>query len=342
MSAAPHFEQALSAARERYNQQFKLAQASRPNLDPQAFGSSLREWVAPLVEAVAKNDAARVEIVTAELYEVALALLLGGQRPNPEHPRLIDQLWTQLLPQMAASVAQAPRRLCGALSNAVLYLERHRGRGSQWLEGMVEIHAELTHPGQIDVLLRAGQVLAWRAGVAAFRAAALTQAAQLPPRILAACLGWPSTDREVLNDILARLRDDPWAEPLPAFGPPRLVEVGQVGGFSGLGGYFTSLPIALFDRGRIRLVDADNEYALCADSCGAQLVADGELPVLQQPRSEEDLRVDKRTLKHVPSGSRLQLPGSVRSWSFDGHTAAICLDSSYWVRLYACKPQLEG
>ena len=77
MSAAPHFEQALSAARERYNQQFKLAQASRPNLDPQAFGSSLREWVAPLVEAVAKNDAARVEIVTAELVEEVCERILA-------------------------------------------------------------------------------------------------------------------------------------------------------------------------------------------------------------------------------------------------------------------------
>lgn len=341
MSVAPTFQRVLNADRERYNQLFKLARATRPNLDGEAFALSLRTWVAPLVEAVARVDADRLETATAELYEVALALLAGGQSPLPDQPQLLDQLWVELLPEFADSVAAQPRRVAGALSNAVLYLSRHQARWPMWIDGMRDVHSELESPADIDTLLGAGQVLAWRAGVAAFRRAALERAQNLPTRVLAACLGWPTADPEVLASMLQRMSDDPWVEPLPAYGPPQLMEVGRVGGFLGLGGHFLSLPIILFDRGRLRLLDAQGEHALCADSYGAQLVADGDVPVLQEPKSSEDLRLTKKTLRHGPSGSKLELPGKVRSWAFDGHTAAVCLESSYWVRLYACRPQLS-
>lgn len=340
MSAAPNFQRALQQDRERYNQQFKLAQASRPNLDGRAFALSLRSWVAPLVEAIAAIDPERVEVATAELYEVALGLLLGGHFPSPDQSQALDQLWTEVLIGMADSVCVAPRRVSGALSNAVVYLGRHQAGYARWIAALSEVRAELDDAEDVDTLLRAGQVLAWRCGVAAFRSAALNICAQLPTRVLAACLDWPSSDPEVLQSILTRLRDDPWADPLPAYGPPQLVEVGRVGGFAGLDGHFRSLPIALVERGRIRLIDAEDEYALCADSCGAQLVSGGDLPVLQTAKSEEDLILNRRVLKHRPSGSRIELPGAVRSWTFDGHTAAVCLEASYWVRLYACRPQL--
>jgi hypothetical protein len=136
-----------------------------------------------------------------------------------------------------------------------------------------------------DTLLRLGQVLAWRAGLAHYRESALNIADALPEPLALAAVGATGTWAEVR----ARLRADPWFDPSCA---ARSVHVAAcIGGFRGFGGLF-SLPPRVHRSFDFLIAVAGNDgFLVTADAFGATF-----------HRASADELAAARTQSELPSG----------------------------------------
>lgn len=264
------FKDALLARRDRYNALFAEARHYQPQLDGAAFGLLLIESVAPAVEAVAAAGG-DPDAATDALYGLALDLyghgLLGPERSDP----WVAAGW-KALPDLARPLGRAPRRVTAAVSNALRNLGQTPGaRPADWLAGIQSCAAVTEDP---DLLLRAGQVLAWRAGMAHYRVDALEVAAGLPEALAARALGLP-TSADVAGG-LERLRADPWFDPARPLAAPGLRRVARIGGFRGFGGVFLAPPLVCAVDGELRARDGGRDggpegvvWRIAADAFGA-------------------------------------------------------------------------
>lgn len=292
ISPAPNLLAAILAGRRsRYNAQFAEARRSRPSLNPEHFSDHLREVVAPLVVRVAQADPSRANAVADVLYDLSLDLvgrdLLG---PNARYPAVV-QGWTHLLPALAQPLAEAPRQLAGAITNALYQLSTVPGaRPEQWLREVETLAAVCAGTSE---LLEAAKVVAWRAGLAHYRASALALCRRLAPGKAAAALSLPVTslERDEIDTVVAQLQADPWLEPAEALhGPPErrhLRLVRRVGAFRGFGGTFIRPPQVTCPGGQFVATDGEQPWLLHADVFGATLhrlpAVPTEPPVMASP-----------------------------------------------------------
>jgi hypothetical protein len=264
------FASVLAERRARFNGLFAEARLARPTLDGDAFKDVLARLVAPLVERVAAVDPAQAGPVADALYVLALDLtgrdLLG---PRARHPAVL-QGWTWLLPELAPRLAEAPRRLPGAVTNALYHLALTPGaRPDDWMLAVAELSPLCA---DVSELLAAGQVAAWRCGLAHFRLGALDVCARLAPPVAALALGLDAPPAD-LQLILRRLRADPWLDPrraaAPADGEPYLRLVARAGAFRGFGGHFIAPPTVTCPGGLFVVGDGERLWTLTADRFGA-------------------------------------------------------------------------
>jgi len=266
------FAKVLEANRARFNSKYAAARRYYPKLDAAAFGEHLASTVAPLVETVARADSAKVTDVAEALYDISLDLiaqeLLG---PTSRYPYLVEG-WRVLLPRLARFIAQAPRPFVGSVTNALYNLSTTPGaRPHEWAAHMLEV-ADLAP--EAETLLKVGQILAWRAGLAHYRADALDLARTLEPRLARAALGLPSNSPPI-QTIIKELLTDPWLPPTYADGKAsknlELKIVARVGAFRGFGGLFLSPPRVVLEAGQFVIQESDNHWLLTADTFGATL-----------------------------------------------------------------------
>lgn len=267
MSAS--FKEALLAQRERVNAVFAQARHFRPDLDGNAFGRVLLDLVAPAADAAidAGGDA---DAVTGALVALSLDLLGHGVLGPERNNRWVSAGW-RALPAMAPALARAPQRLAAAMSNALINLAQTSGaRPEQWLAGFVELARQTQ---DTDLLLRAGQALAWRAGMAHFRTEALSLLEGLPAPLAAVALGLPpATAPATLRTTLEQLKFNRWFVPGQNGGARRLRVVARIGGFRGFGGVFLTPPTVDVVDGalRARIGGRDGEaWTVFADAFGA-------------------------------------------------------------------------
>lgn len=259
------FAQVLEAQRGKFNTLFAEARRQRPKLEPAHFAELLIKTSALIVEAVAKIAPARVPEVAEVVYTLSLDLL--GQEllgPNSRYPFVVDA-WQVLFPLLGKFVAEAPRQVLGGLTNAHYNLSTTAGaRPHEWA-GLILKLGELCNDA--DTLLKAGQVAAWRAGLAHFRAGALELCAQLSPNITRAALGLPISD-EPVETLLQSLRANRWLNPnSPISNSLRLV--GRVGAFRGFGGLFLTPPTVTVLNGQFYVREGEETWLLMADAFGA-------------------------------------------------------------------------
>ena len=260
------FRDALLARRERYNALFAEARHYQPQLDGAAFGLVLIDAVAPLVEAVA-GTGGDAEAVTNDLYAVALELyghgMLGPERNDP----WVTAGW-KAMAALARPLGVAPRRVAAAVSNALRNLGQTPGaRPQAWLDGL-RACAEITD--EPETLLKAGQALAWRCGLAHYRTDALAILAALPAPLAARVLDLPDPAR--VAEALFRMAVDPWHDPRRPAHPPQLTRVARIGGFRGFGGVFLAPPTVTLIDGELHARDGNAEggvWRVCADAFGA-------------------------------------------------------------------------
>jgi hypothetical protein len=261
--SASAFRAVLARDRELFNHKFVEARRRRPDLDAGAFGALLSSAAAPVVESAAAIAPDRADEVAHAAYDAALTLI--GERlagPGGRHP-ILEELWIRLLPKLASLVADQPARVIASLTNAAFNLASTPGaRPAELVAGLEQVAPLLASVGD---LLRAGELVAWRAGLAHFRERALEAGDRLPAQVASALLGAPRLEWSALR---ARLASDAWYDPAAPEAPrPRIVR--SVGGFRGFGGGFLRPPRVFAVDGQLAVSSNGECWFLTADSFGA-------------------------------------------------------------------------
>lgn len=265
------FAAVLRARRNEFNARFAEARRQNSGAEPVAFGAFLETTADVVVRAVDRVLPNCVPDVAAVAYEVGLQLVshrLAG--PGARHGAL-DEAWRRILPAAATLVAEAPRRVLPAMSNAAHHLAAAPGaRVSAWIEALERLAPRCP---DADTLLTLGQVAAWRAGLAHYRESALAAADTLPESLALSALDavegacWPT--------IRARLRAEPWFDPSRPVQEERssdaLSVAATVGAFRGFGGLFTEPPRVRAVGEWLYVQSGDEFWVLTADVFGATL-----------------------------------------------------------------------
>jgi hypothetical protein len=334
------FAQVLQANRAGFNAKFAEARRFRPRLDPAIFSDLLVWVVAPLVEAVAREHPGKTAEVADALYDLSLDLLgrefLG---PNSRYP-FIAEGWRYLLPRLPRFMAEAPREFVGSVTNALYNLSLTPGaRPGEWAASLLQL-ADVCPDA--PTLLKAGQVAAWRAGMARYRLSALDLCRDLPPSIALAALGLsPQSDPPPLDALIASLKADPWLRPDNLKSPiSNLQIVARVGAFRGFGGLFLRPPTVMATaEGQFIVRDGEQAWLLTADRFGAAFHRADEqaAPLKRPPTSHFQIDPTGRVSKQSHSQTFPDLAGFTTAADNDT-TLAVTTPLSHAVYLAALTP----
>lgn len=265
------FAAELERNRERFNALFAVARRAHPGLDGPAFLEFLRDRLDPVVSGAAERTPERLGEAVPLLYEAALHLHARGVAGR--FPQAVEA-WLQVLSGLPPPLLADPL-VVGGTANAAAGIAAVPGaRPEQWAR---ELRAAAPFCAGREELLAAGQVLAWRAGLAHYREGALDRLAGLPEPLAFRLLGLdpaPGTPRS-LPALLDRLRADPWLSPQAAAAEgasTRSLRIAhRIGGFRGFGGVLGSVPQLAAEDGLLLLVEPEGAWLVTADLYGATL-----------------------------------------------------------------------
>jgi len=264
------FADVLAAGRSGFNHRVREAQRIFPAFRADAFLRFLEEGVDPVAVAVAETDRARLPVAVLAAYDVALELAGRSLVGPAARSQALASAWRDLFPQLARLVAAQPAQVLAMLSNAIVHLESIAGvRVAQWTDELAALAPHIETAGQLRVV---GQVLAWRAGTAHFRAGAIAAAAALPQSLALRAFG--AGGRDAWQAFRCEVEHDPWW----GGSDPHAVRERRVGSFSGFGGQF-AVPPEVRAAGDVFFVKSGGRYFL--------LVADAYGAVLQSASAEE-------------------------------------------------------
>ncbi|EIC20342.1 hypothetical protein [Thiorhodovibrio frisius] len=338
--------EALLRRRDDYNQRFLRARYLQRRLAPDDFQDVLRRYAAPVAEGLAERTSSDAELdtIVSALYDLCLQLtaqdLLGSRARVP----VLAELFDELLPCLAGLIAEQPERVLVALCNAAYNLALEPAADPRcWIARLVALAPRLA---SVDALLLAGQVAAWRCGMAHYRESALQAARQLEPDLLAALVDQPQIQNEPQSEaqnekaaerLLAAL-SDPWFDPAARVGEKRLQRVGRVGGFVGFDGPFIEPPEVTRFGERIYALDSQQAWLLFADRFGQVLKGQGsDLPA---GAPDDSTHFDIDTDGRVSCGKhRARFPelAGWRSAASTEHSLVVTLPHSHYLFLVALR-----
>jgi hypothetical protein len=257
-SISPRLRRVLEARRETWNAEVARYGAAIP---PASMLGFLRRTVDPILAGLGGEAGDGVaDAVARALFSLALPAIpmgmIGERAATPFEEALVA-----LLPRLGEHLRGAPHRVVPAAGNGYLRMWRERGEPTArwWLEGLA--HAApiaATH----EQLLAAGVVLAWRAGLAEARTAALDHLAAMPVPLREALTGATQIDPDPLRRFV-RLGSRAPLGPLGC--------LARVGAFSGFGGDFRLPPVVRAVDGHLLATDGVNVRVLHADVFGVRL-----------------------------------------------------------------------
>jgi len=321
MSVSAALARTLAAARPDFNARVVAARHARPGFDEKAFAAMLRDGLDPIVAAVETVAPDRVGAVVDAGYDIAI-LLVGQNLAGPgARQDAVDRLWAEVAPALAHAIAEAPFATLGALSNAALRIAATPGaRVDQWLSLLASLGSRV----DAAALSAAGQVAAWRAGMAHYRESALAIADTLAPEIALPALGltgdWP--------EIRARLHADPWS-----CGDRTLPDRGiEFGGFTGHGGPFAEPPEPRGCPEGFLIRSGERFSLLIADAWGATLHA-----AAPEAFAEAEAKGAALIGAEVEAGDRMiatDLPAEGLRAAANGRSLAIASPYSHAMRIY--------
>ena len=265
MSVSPAFAEVLRAGRAEFNRRHAQARHRYPGMDDEAFLALLGGPIDALVAQVAAVSAQAVPRVVDSIFDITLGLV--GQRwlgPGGRAPGIID-LWLAMAQNAPQFIAQDPQRLLSATANAQVHWSQH-GDGLAWSQTLITL---ATRAPNVDELLRAGQVAAWRHGLAHYRESALERARQLPRELTALAFGVGLRQWE--DHFLDQMQADRWFRPDQPDAHARPAVVAKVGAFIGFGGGFEAPPLASMNGNDLLLQTGKAQFLVFADAYGSSL-----------------------------------------------------------------------
>lgn len=329
----PALAEALRADREALNQRFAMRQRAGARIDETAFQEHLRTAVNELIGGVASVQPQGVRAVVRALFDVSLDLLAAGLLgPNTKHPH-VSAAWREVLPAAARLLAREPARVAGAVSNAADHLAGHpAARPAEWIAGMRKLAA---HAESVAQWLDAGKVLAWRAGLVQYRAAALQIARALPWQLAARCFDMPDNATEPdWQKQLERMQADRWYSPVAADTTARLRIVRTTGGFRGFGGLCLRPPTVTANDAGLFVTDGVDTWQLLADVFGT-LWHPVPSDVARPSGVRSQITLDARGKIAWKGTNQIMELAEASSYACDGRTLAVTLPTSYHVFLVA-------
>jgi len=335
------FAKVLEAQRGRFNAKFAHARRFIRHLDGKDFLDHLADVVEPIAAKAEKAPGARIDEIIDDLFDLSLELFsIGGLGKNKRYP-LVEKAWRELLPKIPHLIAEAPRKLVAAISNAICNLSTEKNADElRWLNLMQAIAPMF---GEVEVFLKTGAVAAWRFGMAHYRDGALASCENIPLPILSKIFGFKNEmkDSDLLS-ALQRIQNDRWYDPSiePEKEKSGLTIVKKTGGFKGFGGLFVSPPRVMVSDGRFFLFDAEHNWMLHADVFGTTFLRAGKGPPPGSASSSPVFRIDKhgkvmrrKAIRHFPVLARAD------SWASTEDTLVVCLPFSHYVYLIAEKTE---
>ena len=266
------FSRVLQARRGYFNARFAEKQIAQPQLDADVFLNILREQVAPVVQAVAALDADSALVAGQNLYDLALDLYAQGLLGPAARTSILSTAWQEFFPSIAAFIVQQSQRVPASLCNALYNLAQTPGaRPDEWMQNM---RAVASFCADAEVFLRAGQVAAWRAGMAHYRLSALSILKTLDAKVARTLFG---LDADAAQPDTAALHyafvANPWHNPAlanqSATSQNKIQILKRAGAFRGFGGLFLSPPRVMWTRDGFVARDGDNSFLLFVDAFGA-------------------------------------------------------------------------
>ncbi len=291
----------LQATRDDLNHRFADVRRANAGLDGQAFLSFVAESIDPLAQAVPAGNAERIRSVVDAAYDIGLELFSKGLVGGQARSRQIEAAWREVATATGGLLAASPRRLLAALTNAVVNLEGEGGRAEEWVARMATIAPRC---GDLETLLRVGQVAAWRAGLAHHRSGALAVADGLDEGLVRAALDVRSGS---WNELRVGFHNNPWFDPNGERSGLRLVA--EVGAFRGFGGLFRQPPQVAAAEEQFLVRSGAEHWLMTVDLYGATFhrATAGEFEQAAQNRAwPRDLELKRGTL--VRGGQSLALP----------------------------------
>jgi hypothetical protein len=326
----------LQSGRTEFNSRYEAARQRYPGLDSVAFSKFIVETIDPLTQGAARITRDRVSEVVTVAYDIGLELV--GQKLIGKEARgkTIDAALRRMYPFLMPLIVMAPERILPAIYNALHNLTSTAGaRPEQWAEILGRTGVQCEDPGQ---LLKLGQVLGWRAGLAHYRSSALAIAAALPPKLLVAALGAGTNDN--WSEIAGRLETDPWFDPVKSGATTnrsRVEVVAKVGGFRGFGGLFSEPPQVASSREHLWVKSGDDCWLLCADVFGStfhRATMEEFESALKNPFSPEGLVIDRKKIGW--NNRSLNLPAEIAGSAATLTTLAVTNPGTFAISLIAC------
>jgi hypothetical protein len=330
--------EALKEGRDRFNTRFAIARRSNPALDRDGFAEHLRSVVRPIADSVFAAAPDRVYKTVESLYDISLELVASGFLGKETKYPALAQGWERMFVALPHLLASDTALFAGSVTNALYNLSVTAGaRPAFWIDAMIAIGRACR---DVQSFLDAGKVIAWRSGMAHYRAGALEACRALSPEMARAALSIPESNTTPVPIILDRLSGDPWLPPAMAGQVSQtgklLRVVSAVGGFRGFGGFFRRPPEVIEIDGEIVAFDGEDPWVIVADIFGATLHRAGtELPA-RRPGGAPAFKIDKKgkVTKEALTAVFSELAGSSSSAS-DGNTLAVTIPLSHSVYLIA-------
>ena len=323
------FAEVLRQCRDDFNQRFTHAKRACAELDGPAFLSFVQRAIDPLVVAVATVQPEAALDMASAAYDIALELACQGLL-SPRYA-LIEDSWRDRFTTAPMVMAAAPNRVLGSLTNALHHLLMTPGaRAEQWSIWIAQLAPRCT---DVDTLLRLGQVLAWRAGLAHFRESALTVADALPADLAVQAVG--GSGDVSWTQLRERLQANPWCDPAQSEVSSQLRFAAEVGSFRGFGGLFPEPPRVAAREGQLLVRSRDQVWAVYADHFGATFhratVEDFE--AAPRARPPKGIQLERDRVSHGRAYVPIESYGALTSDASTEHTLALTADCTHAVIL---------
>ncbi|QNQ08516.1 hypothetical protein [Sphingomonas alpina] len=317
MTLSPALARTLAAGRPQFNARVSAMRRARTGFDSDALAEAIRRRLDPVVVAVDRVAPDRTSAMVEAGFDLILTLAAQGMAGRRR--ALTDRVWREAAVAYAAIVAERPFATLAMLTNAALTIETMPGANADaWVDRMVVIAPLVA----ADTLAAAGQVAAWRSGMAHYRDGALTTADGLSEALALAAIGATGSWTEVRAALVA----DPW------WRPDNVVCEGiSFGGFAGFGGPFSEPPRVRAGGQGFFVQSGDRTGLLVADAWGATLH-----PAVREEfdaAAESGARIDGAVVAAGDRRITLDLPPEGLSVAVTATSIAIASRYSHVVRV---------